>query len=384
MREVAIVGIGQTPVGEHWDRSLRDLSVQAILDALDDAHIARADALYIGNMLSGELASQEHLGALVADHLGLAGMEAIKIEAACGSGGAAVRSGALAVASGQQDVVIAAGVEKMTEMSSNCTTRYLASAADGDYEAAQGFSFVAINALIMQRYMYEHGLHKEDFAPFAVNAHANAVGNPHAMFRRPITEAQFRAAKPICAPITLLDSSPMADGAAAVILCPLDRAREFSERPIRIAASALATDTVALHDRRDVLFLQAGYESARRAYRQAGVGPDDIDLFELHDAFTIMAALSLEATGFAERGQGVRLAQEGEITRRGRIPICTMGGLKGRGHPVGATGVYQIVEAVQQLRGQAGDNQIEARRAMTQNIGGSGATIVTHILETMD
>lgn len=384
MREVAIVGIGQTPVGEHWDRSLRDLSVQAILDALDDAHIARADALYIGNMLSGELASQEHLGALVVDHLGLAGMEATKIEAACGSGGAAVRIGALAVASGQRDVVIAAGVEKMTEMSSNCTTRYLASAADGDYEAAQGFSFVAINALIMQRYMHEYGLHGEDFAPFAINAHTNAAGNPYAMFRRPITEAQFRAAKPICAPITLLDSSPMADGAAAVILCPLDRAREFTERPIRIAASALATDTVALHDRRDVLFLQAGYESARQAYRQAGVGPDDIDLFELHDAFTIMAALSLEAAGFAERGQGVRLAQEHEITRHGRIPICTMGGLKGRGHPVGATGVYQIVEAVQQLRGQASDNQIEARRAMTQNIGGSGATIVTHILETME
>jgi len=381
MREVAIIGIGQTPVGEHWEYALRDLSVQAILQAMDDAHVSRADALYIGNMLSGELASQEHLGALVADHLGLTGMEATKVEAACGSGAAAVRIGTLAVASGQQEVVIAAGVEKMTELSSNCTTRYLASAADGDYEAAQGFSFVAINALIMQRYMYEFGLHKEDFAPFAINAHANAVGNPNAMFRRSITEAQFRAAKPICTPITLLDSSPMADGAAAVILCPLERAREFSDLPIRIAASTMATDTLALHDRQDPLFLQAGYESARRAYSQAGVGPDDIDLFELHDAFTIMAALSLEAAGFAERGHGVRLAQTGAITRQGSIPICTMGGLKGRGHPVGATGVYQIVEAVQQLRGQAGVNQIEARRAMTQNIGGSGATIVTHILE---
>jgi acetyl-CoA C-acetyltransferase len=381
MRDVAIVGIGQTPVGEHWDRSLRDLAVHAVLEAFDDAHIARADALYIGNMLSGELTSQEHLGALIADHLGLAGMEATKIEAACGSGAAAVRMGVLAIASGQHDVVIAAGVEKMTELSSNCTTRYLASAADGDYEAAQGFSFVAINALIMQRYMFEFGLSREAFAPFAVNSHANAVGNPHAMFRRPITEAQFRAAKPICTPITLLDSSPMADGAAAVILCPLERAREFTDHPVRIAASTLATDAIALHDRNDPLFLRAGYESARLAYQQAGVGPDDIDLFELHDAFTIMAALSLEAAGFAERGQAVRLAQEGAITREGRIPICTMGGLKGRGHPVGATGVYQIVESVQQLRGEAGQNQIDARRAMAQNIGGSGATIITHILE---
>jgi len=381
MRDVAIVGIGQTPVGEHWDLSLRDLAVQAILEAFDDAHIARADALYIGNMLSGELTSQEHLGALIADHLGLAGIEATKIEAACGSGAAAVRMGVLAVASGHQDVVIAAGVEKMTELSSNCTTRYLASAADGDYEAAQGFSFVAINALIMQRYMFEFGFTREAFAPFAVNSHANAVGNPHAMFHRPITEEQFRAAKPICTPITLLDSSPMADGAAAVILCPLERAREFSAHPVRIAASTLATDAIALHDRKDPLFLRAGYESAKRAYRQAGIGPDDIDLFELHDAFTIMAALSLEAAGFAERGQAVRLAQEGAITLEGRIPICTRGGLKGRGHPVGATGVYQIVESVQQLRGEAGENQIDARWAMAQNIGGSGATIITHILE---
>ncbi len=381
MREVAIVGIGQTPVREHWNQSLRDLSVQAILEAMDDAHVARADALFVGNMLSGELSSQEHLGALVADHLGLAGMEATKIEAACGSGAAAVRVAALAVASGMQDVVIAAGVEKLTELSSNCTTRYLASAADGDYEAAQGLSFVAINALLMQRYMYEFGLDREEFAPFSINAHANAVANPNAMFRRSITEAQFRAGKPVCSPIGLMDSSPMADGAAAVILCPLERAREFSDRPVRIAASALATDTVALHDRKDPLFLQAGYESAKRAYKQAGVGPDDIDLFELHDAFTIMAALSLEAAGFAERGQGVRLAQAGEITLQGRIPICTMGGLKGRGHPVGATGTYQIVEAAQQLRGEAGENQVDTRWAMTQNIGGSGATIITHILE---
>jgi acetyl-CoA C-acetyltransferase len=382
LRDVSIIGIGQTPVGEHWERSLRHLAYDAVAAALRDAGVERADALYVGNMLSGEISGQSHLGPLIADFAGLRGIEAIKVEGACGSGAAAVRIGYLAVASGLQDIVICAAVEKMTDDVGNRLTSGLAQAADADYELIHGISFVALNALLMRRYMYEYDVRHEDFAGFSINAHANAVGNPNAMFRRAITPEAFKKAGMIADPINLLDSSPMADGAAAVILCPTEQAREFTDNAVRIAGSAMATDSLSIHDRHDPIWLQAAQDSAQRAYHQAGVGPDDIDLFELHDAFSIMAALSLEATGFAERGKGWQLAVNGAIRPDGRIPVCTMGGLKARGHPVGATGIYQIVEAALQLRGEAGDCQIpNACLAMAQNIGGSGATIVTHILE---
>jgi acetyl-CoA C-acetyltransferase len=382
LRDVSIIGIGQTAVGEHWDRSLRHLAYDAVVAAMGDAGVERADALYVGNMLSGEISGQSHLGPLIADFAGLRGVEAIKIEGACGSGAAAVRMGYLGVASGMQDIVICAAVEKMTDDVGNRLTSGLAQAADADYELVHGISFVALNALLMRRYMYEYQVPHENFAGFSINAHANAVGNPNAMFRRAISFEAFKKAAMVADPINLLDSSPMADGAAAVILCPTEQAREFSDNAVRIAGSAMATDSLSVHDRHDPLWLQAAQDSSERAYRQAGVEPADIDLFELHDAFTIMAALSLEATGFAARGRGWQLALDGDIQPDGRIPVCTMGGLKARGHPVGATGIYQIAEAGLQLRGEAGDCQIpDARLAMAQNIGGSGATIVTHILE---
>jgi acetyl-CoA C-acetyltransferase len=382
MRDVSIIGIGLTPVGEHWDQSLRHLAYNAVASALRDANIERADALYVGNMLSGEISGQAHLGALIADFAGLRGIEAIKVEAACASAAAAFRQAYIGVASGLQDVVIALGVEKMTDDVGSKLTAGLASAADADYESVHGITFVALNALIMQRYMYEYKVRREDFAGFAINAHANGAGNPNAMFQRPITHEAFTHSGMVADPIGLLDASPMADGAAAVILCPTEQAREFTDDAIRIRASAAATDSLSLHDRRDPLWLQAAEDSAQRAYHQAGVGPEAIDFFELHDAFTIMSALSLEATGFAERGKGTWLARDGEIRPEGKIPITTRGGLKARGHPVGATGLYQIIEAVEQLRGEAGPNQIaNAQVGMTQNIGGSGATIVTHIFE---
>ncbi len=385
MRDVAIIGVGQTKVGEHWATSLRHLALEAVQAAMADAGVTRADALYVGNMLSGELAGQEHLGALVADFAGLRGIEAFKVEAACGSGAAALRMGYVAVAGGLADIVVVVGVEKMTDMLGPDTTAALAMAADGDYEAAQGASFVAINALLMRRYMHEYGYNHQDFAPFAVNAHRNGTNNPHAMFRFPVTAERFARAKMICDPINLLDSSPICDGAAAVVLAPADAARALSAAPIRIAASAVGTDALAVHDRRDPLVLDGAVLSTRRACEQAGIEPQDVDLFELHDAFGIMAALSLEAAGFADKGQGLRLALEGEIGIEGRVPIATMGGLKARGHPVGATGVYQVVEVVQQLRGLAGANQVpNARTGLAQNIGGSGATVVTHILERME
>jgi acetyl-CoA C-acetyltransferase len=385
MRDVAIIGIGQTQIREHWDTGLRQLALQAVQAAMADANVTQADALYVGNMLSGTLADQEHLGALVADSAGLRGVEAFKVEAACASGAAALRMGTMAVASGMANVVVVVGVEKMTDALASDITTATALATDGDYEAAQGLPLVAVHALLMRRYMHEYGYSHQDFAPFAVNAHRNGKNNPHAMFRFPVTAEQFAKAQMVCDPINLLDSSAACDGAAAVVLAPADAARVLSPAPIRIAGSAVGTDTLAVHDRRDPLVLDAAVLSARRAYGQAGVGPQDVDLFELHDACGIMAALSLEAAGFADKGQGLRLALEGEIGIEGCVPVATMGGLKARGHPVGATGIYQAVEVVQQLRGLAGANQVpDARIGMAQSIGGSGATVITHILQRMD
>ena len=382
MREVAILGVGQTPVAEHWDKSLKVLAGEAVFAALNDAKADRADALYVGNMLSGGISRQENLGALIADWVGLRGTEAVKVEAACGSGAAALRAGSLAVAAGAAEVVVVVGVEKMTDRGGSEVTSALATAADADYEAAVGLSFVAINALLMRRYMHEFGWRHGDFAPFSINAHANAVHNPHARLREPVDEREYSAARMVAEPINLMDASPIGDGAAAVVLAPAEVVRRRNgRRTVTLAASASATDSVALHDRRDPLALAAARQSAERAYAQAGLGPSDIDLFELHDAFSIMAALSLEAAGFAERGQGPRLALDGHIGPEGRVPIATLGGLKARGHPVGATGIYQIVEVFQQLTGQAGPAQVPgAKIGMAQNIGGSGATVLTHIL----
>jgi acetyl-CoA C-acetyltransferase len=330
-------------------------------------------------MLSGELTGQQNLGALVADHAGLRGVEAVKVEAACGSGGAALRAGYLAVASGMVDTAVVVGVEKMTDRPGPEVTAGLASAADADYEAEMGLSFVAINALLMRRYMHEYGIPHQAFAPFVVNAHQNARHNPRAIFRFPVSVEEFTRAKMVADPVSLLDSSPLCDGAAAVVLCPAGMTRRSALAP-RVRACAMATDTLAVHDRCDPLRLDGVVESARRAYAQARVGPEDIRLFELHDAFSIISVLSLEASGFAERGGATELV--GEIGLRGRLPLSTFGGLKARGHPVGATGVYQVVEVCLQLRGQAGENQVSrAELGMAQSIGGSGSTVVTTILE---
>lgn len=381
MRNVSIIGIGQTKIKEHWNRSLRELAVESVLAALKDAHIDRADALYVGNMLSGEMTGQENLGALVADHIGMAGIETLKVEAACGGGAAAVHVGYLAVASGQFDVVIVVGAEKLTELSNCGTTAALATAADADYEAIHGVSFVALNALLMRRYMHEYDLVPEDFAAFSINAHANAVNNPNAMFRKPITLEQYNNSRLVADPISVLDSAPVCDGAAAVILAASDRTNGSGPRAVKIAASTMASDTLALQDRRDLLWLRAVELSAQKAYAQAGITPRDVDLFEAHDAFSILSAMSLEAAGFVERGHGVFFARDGEIGPTGKLPIGTMGGLKARGHPVGATGAYQIIEAVQQLRGEAGRAQVpNARIAMTQSLGGVAASAATHIL----
>lgn len=382
MREVAVLGIGQTKIDEHWDKSLRLLAGEAILAAMQDAGIERADSIFIGSMMSGSANFQQHLGAYIADWVGSRFAESIHIEAACSSGSASFRAAVMTVASGEADVAIAAGVEKMTDSPAGEITAQLATAADADWEVDQGISFVALNALVMRRYMYEYGWDKDDFANFSINAHANGAHNPYARFQNPITEKAYQRAPMIADPINLLDASPMGDGAAAVVVVPVSALSKNGKKPvIKVLGSGAATDTIDLPSRRKPVWLRAAELSNKQVYSQSGLTPSDIDLFELHDAFTIMATLALEAAGFAEPGQGPRLALDMEITPTGRIPIATRGGLKARGHPVGATGLYQIVEVVQQLRGEAGDTQVkDARVGMTQNIGGSGSNIITHIL----
>ena len=384
MKKVAILGIGQTVIGEHWDKSLREIGGEAGFTALRDAGMDKVDALFVGNMLSPLIDSQNQLGTFLSDWIGLRHQEAIKVEAACGSGAAAFRAAIMAVSAGQIDSALVIGVEKMTDKSGHDVTAALATAADADYEVEQGVSFVGLNALIMQRYMHEYGWKHADFAPFSINAHSNAMHNPFARLHEKINVDKFEKSVMVATPVNLLDASPIGDGAAAAVIVPAERITSMSGRPrVIIAGSASATDTIAVHSRKDPLFLAAAYESAKRCYEIAGIEADDIDVFELHDAFSIMTALSLEASGFAQRGQGVQLGLENQISHKGRIPICTRGGLKARGHPVGATGMYQIVEIVQQLRGECNETQVDgAKIGMAQNIGGSGATVLTHILKT--
>ena len=386
MTEVVIAGIGQTEVGEHWDVSLRELSLQAIEAAQQDAGGLQPQALFVGNMLAPTLSRQAHLGSLVADFAGLTGIEAMTIEAAGASGGAALRAGYLAVASGEAEVVLVVGVEKFTDQVGAFVEEALASSIDSDFESAQGLNPTGQAALMMQRYLHEYRVPRQAFAGFPLTAHANGAANPMAMFRRAISAEAYHKAGPVCEPLNLFDIAPNADGAAALILThPAMLPPGFPKPLVRIAGSSLLTDRLALHDRPDPLSFNAARLSVERACRQARITPLQIDLFELYDAYSIYAALSLEAAGFASRGEGWKLAQDGSLRLTGSLPISTMGGLKARGNPGGATGIYQVVEAVLQLRGEAGANQITtARRALVQCLGGPASTVATHVIESFN
>lgn len=383
MAEVVIAGIGQKEVGEHWEISLRELALMAIEPAVQDAGGLQPQALFVGNMVAPQISRQGHLGALVADFAGLSGIEAYAVESAGASGGAALRAGYLAVASGQADVVLVVGVEKLTDQLGSMVETALASAGDSDFEAVQGLTPTAQAALLMVRYMQEYGVPKEAFAGFPLIAHANGAGNPNAMFRKAISPEMYQRAAIVSGPLNMFDVAPNADGAAALVLSrPEILPAKFPHPLVEIVGSSLVTDTLALHDRPNPLLFQAARLSVERACRQAGITPDQIDLFELYDSTSIFAALSLEAAGYALPGEGWRLAQNGHLALTGRLPIATMGGLKARGNAGGATGVYQAVEAVMQLRGEAGKNQVNgARYAMLQSLGGPASSAATHVLK---
>jgi acetyl-CoA C-acetyltransferase len=385
MTSVVVAGIGQTPVGEHWEIALRDLALDAMLAAIRDSGELRPQALFVGNMLAPNLSNQAHLGVLLADHAFLGGIEAVTVEAAGASGGAALRQGYLAVASGLIDVALVVGVEKFTDRVGATVEAAVASTSDSDFEAIQGLTATAQAALIMQRYLHEHNVPADGFAGFAVTAHANGEGNPNAMFRKPISAETYARAPVVNEPLRQFDIAPNADGAAAVVLARAEVLPRASTRPlVRIAGSAATADTLSLHDRPDILNFASCGSSSGKALGQAGIPRDSIDFFEYHDAFGIYAALALEAVGFAARGLGWQLAADGSIARGGRIPAATMGGLKARGFAGGATGVYQAVEATMQLQGRAGVNQLGgAKRGLIQSVGGPASTVVTHVLEAL-
>jgi acetyl-CoA C-acetyltransferase len=381
MRDVSIIGVGATAVGEFWESSLRLLAVEAVQAALADSGLPTVDALYVGNALSGALNGQQHLGPLLADYTGLRGVESFVVEAADASGGGALRTAYLAVASGAVDAALVLGVEKVTDTVGREQVGAFTRLLDADYEAVHGATPAALAALLMRMYMDAHGVALDQFEGFSINAHANAKRNPRAMFQNALKPGAFAGAPVLAPPVTLFDAAPDADGAAALVLVASDRAAGLVAQPVRIAGSAVATDTLALGERTDPLFFRAANVSAGRACAQAGIAPRNVDLFELHDSFTVVAALTLEACGFAGRGQGWRLAADGWIGLGGQLPISTFGGLKARGNPTGATGVYQAVEAVLQLRNAAGDNQVQgARVALIQNLGGLASTAVSHVL----
>jgi acetyl-CoA C-acetyltransferase len=385
MRDVAIVGIGCTKFGEMWDKSFRDLFIEAGLMALEDAGMSGADveALYGGNMSSGVFIEQEHVGALIADYSGLISnsVPSTRVEAACASGGLALRSGIIAVASEYHDIVISAGIEKMTDVGPEKAMDALAAASDREWEAALGATFPGLYAMMARAHMDEFGTTREQLAQVAVKNHYHGSMNPKAQFRNTITIDAVISSPLVADPLRLFDCSPITDGAAAVILVPAERAREFTDTPIYVKAAAQASDTISLHDRRSLTSIDATRIAADRAFKTARLQRSNIDVAEVHDCFTIAEIMAIEDLAFFEKGRGGPATLAGETAIGGKIPINTSGGLKACGHPVGATGIKQAVEIVEQLRGTAGKRQVEgAKVGLTHNVGGTGGTVVVHIL----
>ena len=388
MREVAVIGIGMTEFGEIWHKSFRELVAEAGIKAIMDAGIEgeEIDAMYIGGMSTGRFVGQEHVGSLAVEVAGLEDLHipSTRIEAACASGGVAMHHGYLAVASGLYDIVVVGGAEKMTDVVGGEATNILASAADREWEAFFGATFPGLYALMAKYHMHKYGTTPEQLAMVAVKNHYNGSLNPKAQFKRKISVEDVLNSPMVAEPLHLLDCSPITDGAAAVILAPLEMARKYTDKIVRIKASVQASDTIALHSRKSFDSLPAVQHAAKIAYEKAGIKPKDIDLAEVHDCFTIAEIIAIEDLGFVEKGKGGKATEEGLTALDGQIPVNTSGGLKAKGHPVGATGVAQINEIVLQLRGEANKRQIEdAKIGLTHNVGGSGGTAVIHILEVV-
>jgi acetyl-CoA C-acetyltransferase len=384
MRDVAVIGTGLVTFGEMWSKSLRSLWAEAALNALEDAGIDSVDAITVGCMSSGLFTGQEHLASLLADELGMAGVPATRVESACASGGLALRAGFAEVAAGLADVVLVTGIEKMTDVDGATATYALGTAADQDWEGFHGITFPGLYAMLARIHMERYGTSREQLARVAVKNHANGLLNPHAQYHLKVTVDDVLDSTMVADPLRLLDCSPITDGAAAVVITTLEHAKEIAaDRPlVKISGSGLATDTIALANRGDLGELRAVRLAGERAYEMAGRSPREIHVAEVHDCFTIAEIMATEALGFFERGEGGPAVERGLTSLGGKVPINPSGGLKAKGHPVGATGVAQVVEVVTQLRGEAGQRQVEgARVGLAQNMGGSGGSSVVHILE---
>lgn len=387
MRKVAIIGVGMTRFGEHWERGFRNLVIEAGVKAVEDAHLQgnELSAGYVGTMASGSLIGQEHIGALLADYMGLNPIPITRVEGACASGSLALRQGFMAVASGMHDIVVVGGVEKMTDLGTEDVSDILGGAGDQEWELFLGATFPGLYALMARRHMHEYGTTEEMLASVAVKNHRNGSKNKYAQFQNEITMETAMNAKVVADPLKMFDCSPITDGAAAIILAPLDVASSYSKKPIEMVASAQASDTIALHSRESLTKLKATEIAVQKAYERAGVKPNEIDVAEVHDCFTIAEIMAIEDLGFFKKGEGGKATLEGKTSLEGKskggIPINTSGGLKACGHPVGATGIKQAVEITWQLRGEAdGGRQVkDANIGLSHNVGGSGATAVVHI-----
>lgn len=385
MRPVAVIGVGMTKFGEHWNEGFRDLVIKAGLRAIEDANIhgEEIQAGYVGTMASGRLVGQEHIGALLADHMGLTPIPITRIEGACASGGLAFRQGYMAVASGMHDIVVVGGVEKMTDLDVAEVSDILGGAGDQEWELFLGATFPGLYAMMARRHMYEYKTTAEMLASVAVKNHKNGAKNKYAQYQNEITIDQVLKSKMIADPLKVFDCSPITDGAAAVVLAPLDIAKKYCEQPIEIIASAQASDHIALHSRASLSELYATKVAAKHAFEQAKLTTKDIDVAEVHDCFTIAEIMAIEDLGFYKKGEGGKATLDGKTALDSEIAVNTSGGLKACGHPVGATGVKQICEITWQLRGKAegGRQRKDAKIGLAHNVGGSGATAVVHILK---
>ncbi|MBM4168222.1 MAG: thiolase domain-containing protein [Ignavibacteria bacterium] len=383
MRDVYVIGAGMTPFGELWNKSIREIFVDAAMLAIEDAGVDHIDSLYVGSMSPGLFVGQEHLGPVVADFLGVTPVPATRVESACASGGVSFRQAFLEVASGVSEIVLAGGVEKMTDGAD--VTEALATAADQEYEVYHGVTFPGLYAMIARAHMHQFGTTRQQLAEVAVKNHRNGMKNPNAQFRSEITNEQVVKSTMVADPLRLLDCSPVSDGGAGVILASADVAKKMKSRAVKVIASTQASDTIALHDRTDLTTLGAVVRAAEKAYAMAGKKPSDVNLAEVHDCFTIAEIVISEDLGFFEKGKGGEAVEKGLTAREcGKIPINSSGGLKSKGHPVGATGIAQIIELYEQLTGRGGERQVKkANIGLAQNMGGSGASCVIHILEAI-
>jgi acetyl-CoA C-acetyltransferase len=380
---VAVIGIGKTAFGAFPDRDLRSLAVEAGQAALKDAHVqpAQIEAFYLGNFAGPSFVGQNHLAPYVASALGITGVPATRFEAACASSGAAFFQAAMGVASGVYDVVLVGGVEKMTSQPTPRVTEILAAAGDLNGEVRAGATFPALFAMIARRHMHQYGTTREQLAAVSVKNHSNGAKNPYAHMRKVITMEQALAGKPIADPLTVYDCSLVSDGASAIVLAPLERAAEFTGKAVRILGIAQTSDYVALDEKPDITTLDAVRKAGEKAYRMAGLTAQDIQFAEVHDCFTIAELLAIEDLGFVKKGEGGPYTLEGRTCLQGERSINASGGLKSKGHPVGATGVGQIFDLAQQIRGEAGERQLKRNSiGLAQNLGGSGATCVVTIL----